>query len=235
MNEATEGEFRTGSACRSHGPRDSNPLMTIDGSIVMETSEPQAHLHVLVAHESVFVRTGMGKALEAQGHNVTVSDPRSEPWSSVKELDVVVICLNELLARPSIDGPAVVIVLPEEKPSEYVKAFKAGAAGVLCLTEPSQRLIRIVECVSDNQTTIPIEIIRAFATHYQPDPKPVELSTAQRSVLQSLAAGGRLANIAEAISYSTREVSRIVASLLEVFEVGSREELLVSATRHRIV
>lgn len=215
-------------------PRDTE-LRTPPVSGVTQAAEgtaPQARqLNILVAHESELVGRGLRDALEAHGHHVVLVGAST----SISGADADLVMSSPATPHGRLNGAALIVLEPELDAVSYVRRYLDGAAGVVSLADPVDVLTTSVAAAQADRHLLPALVLRHLLDHYHYDGSDAVLSPRQKQVLERLASGVRIVDIAEQISYSPREVNRVIHQLFRTFEVASREELLVAAARSGLI
>ena len=135
--------------------------------------------------------------------------------------------------RPS---PHVVVMLDHSERSAVVEAFRAGARGVFCRTEPFHRLAKCIECVNSGQVWASSSELHfllealaqpALATFRTPADCP--LSAREFDVVRCVAEGLTNRQIAQRLKLTEHTVKNYLFRIFDKLEVSSRVEVVLYA------
>lgn len=175
----------------------------------------------------------------ADGRAVLAEAPGLRP--DIVVLDVAMPQLNGLdTARQLgrlLPEVKVIFLTMSEDPDVAAEAFRVGAAGYLLKNSAADELLRAVREVSAGRTYITPLATRGLVDTFLHPPVPAkrrdELSPRQREVLQLLAEGYTMKEIARVLKITPRTVAFHKYSMMEQLGVRSGAELVQYATRHR--
>jgi DNA-binding NarL/FixJ family response regulator len=133
----------------------------------------------------------------------------------------------------------VIFLTMSEDPDVAAEAFRAGASGYLLKNCAASELLQAIQEVARGRSYItPLAtqgLVETLLRHEEPSNKPVELSPRQREVLQLLAEGHTMKEIARVLKITPRTVAFHKYSMMELLEVRSIGELVQFAIKRRIV
>jgi DNA-binding NarL/FixJ family response regulator len=119
-----------------------------------------------------------------------------------------------------------------------LEALQVGASAYLLKNSRSAELMQAIENVTRGLSYITPEISAAIKSRTERDPntakKPVQLTDRQREVLQLIAEGHCLKEIAFNLGISHRTVRFHKYRIMELLEIKSDAELVQYAIRHNI-
>jgi DNA-binding NarL/FixJ family response regulator len=123
---------------------------------------------------------------------------------------------------------------------EYAKeAIQAGASGFVLKNAESSELLKAIRDALRGVSYVAPEIRRAMADTFIRDPKavsrPQHLTDRQREVLQMLAEGRSLREIATALQISYRTVRFHKVRIMEELGISKNAELVQYAMRHGMI
>lgn len=121
-----------------------------------------------------------------------------------------------------------------------VAAFEAGASGYVVKESAGEELISAIHSVLDGRLyvspTIEKDVLRTFmATAHQPKRRSVELTPRQREVLQLVAEGRTMKEIASILNVSSRTVESHKYAMMEQLGVETTADLIRYAIKRRMV
>ena len=149
-------------------------------------------------------------------------------------VDVAMPLLNGLNATRQLkrDMPEIKVIFltMSEDPDVAAEAFRAGASGFLLKNSAASELLQAIREVSLGRSYVtPLAtrgLIGAFLQAPDPAGKAVELSPRQREVLQLLAEGHTMKEIARVLKITPRTVAFHKYSMMETLGVTSSAELI---------
>lgn len=205
---------------------------------------------VLLADDHRLIRDAFSRLLEsdcevvgavADGRAAVVEAVRLQP--DIVILDVAMPLLNGLDAARQLhrDLPdaRIIFLTMSEDPDLAAEAFRVGAAGYLLKNSAGSELLLAVREVSQGRSYITPLMTRGLVNNLlapsEPIGRPVELSARQREVLQLLAEGHTMKEIARALNITPRTVAFHKYSMKELLGVKSNAELFQFAVKQRLV
>ena len=133
------------------------------------------------------------------------------------------------------DDLVVVALLPEITPEAVREAVLAGACAVAGWDASSDELVAMLTAGVESRSILPTHLLQELATIQGNDSTVAELDPEQIEWLRALAGGMTVNQLAESISYSEREVYRLLRALYDRLGVGNRTGALIWAAQRGIV
>jgi len=138
--------------------------------------------------------------------------------------------------RSQPPAPRVIVLLDHSEPKVVVQAFRAGAHGIFCRTEPFQLLSKCIECVHDGQvwanSTELHYLLEALAQpgaanfqHLAQSP----LSARESDVVRCVAEGLTNREIAQRLKLTEHTVKNYLFRIFDKLGVSSRVEVVLFA------
>jgi two-component system response regulator NreC len=214
-----------------------------------------AKIKVLLAEDHTIVRKGL-RALLDGAPNITVvaeaSDGRDallkvkENCPNIVVMDISMPLLSGLEATRQITErfPSVkVLVLTVHSDEEYIlQALRAGAAGYLLKEAAPTELIRAIEVVNHGEAFLSPSISRNVIRDYveKTDLLNIEssydrLTNREREVLQLIAEGYTVKEIAVLLSISVKTTRTHRTHLMDKVDIHNTAELTLYALRHGLI
>ena len=205
---------------------------------------------VMLADDHRLLREAFTRLLEADCDVVgSVADGRAllELAPTVKPdivvLDVAMPLLNGLDAARQLKRVMpkvkVIFLTMSEDPDVAAEAFRAGASGYLLKNSAASELLQAIREVARGRSYVtPLAtqgLVESFVRRSESSSKPAELSPRQREVLQLLAEGHTMKEIARILAITPRTVAFHKYSMMEVLGVASSAELVQFAIKHHII
>ena len=195
---------------------------------------------VLLADDHRLIRDAFSRLIEPDCEVVAaVADGRSAVAEAVRLrpdiviLDVAMPLLNGLDAarqlRRELPDARTIFLTVSEDVDIAAEAFRLGAAGYLLKNSAGSELLLAIREVSQGRSYItPLMtrgLVDSLLVHSEPAGRLVELSARQREVLQLLAEGHTMKEIARALNITPRTVAFHKYSMKELLGVKSNAEL----------
>ena len=203
---------------------------------------------ILIADDHVLVVEGLRKLLEDRFDVVGTVDNGRALLAAAERLkpdlilvDVSMPLLNgiDACARLRTLAPAsrVVVLTMHADVSYAAEAFRAGAAGYVLKASATSELVQAIEAVLRGERyvarALPAGIVAprsvAGAT------RPGRLTSRQREVLQLLAEGKSMKEIASILNVTARTVAFHKYRMMEQLKIRTNAELIQFAVRHHLV
>jgi len=212
-------------------------------------------IKVLLAEDHTLVRKGL-RALLDEAREIQVIGEASDGRDAVakeedKEPDVILMdismpLLNGLEATRQIMGrnpDARIIILTVHSNEEYIlQALRAGATGYLLKEAAPTDLIRAIKVVHLGDAFLSPSISRSLIKDYvektellTTETRYDRLSNREREVLQLVAEGYQIRDIAAHLSISEKTVRTHRANLVKKLDIHSTAELTLYALRHGLI
>jgi DNA-binding NarL/FixJ family response regulator len=205
---------------------------------------------VLLADDHRLLREAFTRLLEpecdvvgavADGRAVLATAPDLHP--DIVVLDVAMPLLNGLdtarQLKRTMPKVKVIFLTMSEDPDVAAEAFRAGASGFLLKNSAASELLQAIREVSLGRSYVtPLAtqgLVETFLNHADPSSKPAELSPRQREVLQLLAEGHTMKEIARVLKITPRTVAFHKYSMMEQLGVTSGAELIQLAVKQHLV
>jgi DNA-binding NarL/FixJ family response regulator len=194
-------------------------------------------VQVAVVDPLPLFRHGAVAALTAAGHAVQTPNDVVE-WVRQAEGAVVLLTVQAeedwaILAQLGDVGStahSVVVLLLDESAGAGVRAVRAGASSVLSRQVSVEVLQRTVAATIDGQAVLPEPVVAALVAGVGVNAvRQGVLSAEKLAWLRALAAGSTVAQLADQVGYSEREMFRLLRSLYRDMGVRGRVEALMRA------
>jgi DNA-binding NarL/FixJ family response regulator len=194
---------------------------------------------VLLADDHAIVAEGLATLLKSHvdlvgtvGDGVQLLEAARELQPDVIVADIAMPVLSGLEALHQLKAECIaakVIFLTMHADAQLAaEALRAGASGYVLKHSAGEELIRAIHAVLDGQVYLtPLLTKDVITTLTEPTPQPtVPLTTRQKEVLQLIAAGRRLKEIAAALQLSTRTVETHKYQMMRALGVDSTAGLV---------
>jgi DNA-binding NarL/FixJ family response regulator len=205
---------------------------------------------VLLADDHRLLREAFAQLLEpacevvgsvADGRALLEAAPQIRP--DIVVLDIAMPLLNGLDAArhlKRVQPEVKVIFLTMNEDSDVAaEAFRIGASGYLLKNSAASELLAAIQEVFQGRSYVtPLAtrgLVDKFLHDREPAKKPGELSPRQREVLQLLAEGHTMKDIARLLKITPRTVAFHKYSLMEEFGIKTSAELVQFAIKHHVV
>jgi DNA-binding NarL/FixJ family response regulator len=158
-------------------------------------------------------------------------------------LDIAMPLLNGLdaarLLRQQMPEVKVIFLTVSEDPDLAAEAFRAGASGFLLKNSAASELLQAIDEVFQGRSYItPLAtrgVVSSFLHAPVPEKKTVEVSQRQREVLQLLAEGRTMKEIARILRISARTVAFHKYGMMQELGIRSSAELVQFAIKQHLV
>jgi DNA-binding NarL/FixJ family response regulator len=205
---------------------------------------------VLLADDHRLLREAFARLLEpdcdvvgavADGRALLSVAPELRP--DIVVLDIAMPLLNGLDAARQLKRVMpevkVIFLTVSEDPDLAAEAFRAGASGYLLKNSAASELFQAIQEVYQGRSYITPLATKGLVSNFLEEPKPAkkssELSPRQREVLQLLAEGHTMKEIARILKITPRTVAFHKYSMMEELGVRSSAELVQYAIKKRVV
>ena len=205
---------------------------------------------VLLADDHRLLREAFARLLEsecevvgvvADGRAVLAEAPILRP--DIVVLDIAMPLLNGLdtarQLKKMMPETKVIFLTMNEDADVAAEAFRSGASGYLLKNSAASELLQAIREVSRGRSYVtPLATQGLVGTLLQDSDsptKPVELSPRQREVLQLLAEGHTMKEIAKVLTITPRTVAFHKYSMMELLGVKSIADLIHYAIKHHII
>ena len=203
---------------------------------------------VLLADDHTLILTAFEKLLTPECEIVgQVSDGRALVAAAdtlrpdVIVLDIAMPQLNGLEAglqiKRKFSGIKLVFLTMNEETDLAVTAFESGASGYLLKRSAASELLTAIREVMQGRSYVTPLITEALVGTLmnQEKRKPSELTSRQREVLQLLAEGRSMKEVASVLNVAPRTVAFHKYQIMSQLNVKSTAELVQYAVKHHIV
>jgi len=205
---------------------------------------------VLLADDHRLLREAFTRLLEpecevvgavADGRALLMAAPDLRP--DIVVLDVAMPLLNGLDAarqlKRTMPKVKVIFLTMSEDSDVAAEAFRAGASGYLLKNSAASELVQAIREVSLGRSYVtPLAtqgLVETFLHNAKPSSKATDLSPRQREVLQLLAEGHTMKEIARLLKITPRTVAFHKYSMMEQLEITSSAELIQFALKQHLV
>ena len=130
----------------------------------------------------------------------------------------------------------VVAVVGELTLSAFAEAIRAGAIVAVDDDEPLDSFATVIEAALRGRSAVPETVIRAMAARIPAVPDAARWVTPDEAAwLRDLADGSTVADVADRVGYSEREMFRTLRDTYTRIGVRNRTEAIIWATRHGVL
>jgi DNA-binding NarL/FixJ family response regulator len=141
--------------------------------------------------------------------------------------------------RRSMPDVKLIFLTVSEDPDVAAEAFQAGASGYLLKNSAASELLQAIQEVAQGRSYVTPLATRGLVANFldpaQPVRKTVELSPRQREVLQLLAEGHTMKEIARILKITPRTVAFHKYSIMDTLGVKSSAQLVQLAIKQHVV
>jgi DNA-binding NarL/FixJ family response regulator len=204
---------------------------------------------VLLADDHRLLREAFAQLLQprcevvgavADGHALLDAVPALRP--DIVVLDIAMPLLNGLDAarrlQQQMPEVKVIFLTVSEDPDIAAEAFRAGASGFLLKNSAASELVQAIEEVYQGRSYVtPLAtrgLVGSFLQAPEPAKKAGELSQRQREVLQLLAEGRTMKEVARILKISARTVAFHKYSMMQELGIRTSAELVQFAVRRNL-
>jgi len=177
----------------------------------------------------------------ADGRALLAAAPELRP--DVVVLDIAMPLLNGLDAarqlRRAMPEVKVIFLTVSEDPDLAAEAFRAGASGFLLKNSATAELLRAIQEAFQGRSYVTPLVTRGLADNFRHRPEPAKpsgaLSLRQREVLQLLAEGHTMKEVARILKITPRTVAFHKYAMMQELGIKSSAELVQFAIKQRVV
>ncbi len=204
---------------------------------------------VLIADDHELLADAFEKLLEAEvevvgkvldGRALLAQAPRLKP--DIVVLDISMPKLNGLEAgqqlKQMMPSVKLIFLTMHKDPNLAVEAFRLGASGYVLKGSAASELFRAVQEVSQGRTYVTPLIAQGLLETFAQDPerrKVSKLTPRQREILQLLAEGNSMKEVASILNITPRTVAFHKYRMMDTLGLKSNAELLRLAIKEQIV
>lgn len=210
----------------------------------------KAHPSVLLADDHAMLLEAFQKLLEptcqvvgkvTDGHALLDAAARLKP--DVVVVDIGMPLLNGIEAtrqlKQKMPQVKVIVLTMNEDPDVAGEAIAAGASGYLLKTSAAAELLRAIQCVLREKSYFTPKIARGLEDSFIRDPRPrkhrKELTPRQREVLQLLAEGRTMKEIADILHMTARTVAFHKYRMMDQLGLKTTAQLVQFAIKRHMV
>jgi len=206
-------------------------------------------VRIMIADDHTMIAAGFQKLLEphyevvgcvADGHALLKAAPELRP--DIVLLDVAMPLLNGLDAARELRSkmPQVKLVFLTMNPAADIaaEAFRIGASAYLLKTSKASELLQAIHAVVKGGSYVTPQIKRAMDERFIRDPerpRQKQLTARQREVLQMVAEGRSMMEIAAVLQITHRTVRFHKARIMEELEITTNSDLVKYAIHHGVI
>jgi DNA-binding NarL/FixJ family response regulator len=207
-------------------------------------------LRVLLADDHRLLREAFTRLIEPEfqvvggvgdGRAVLAEAPALQP--DIVVMDVAMPLLNGLDAarqlRQMMPRVKLIFLTMSEDPDIAAEAFRVGASGFLLKNSAASELLLAIREVARGRSYVTPLATQGLVENLLRPPAPAaratDLSPRQREVLQLLAEGHRMKEIARLLKITPRTVAFHKYAMMELLGVTSNAELVLEAARQHVV
>ncbi|SDG15919.1 response regulator [Paraburkholderia phenazinium] len=204
-------------------------------------------IKILIADDHAIVRGGLKQIIATTADIVVTGEAAqgSEVVDKVRNCDIDLLLLDmtmpgisgvDLIRRVRAEQPALpVLVLSIHNEAQVVsRALRAGATGYVTKDSDPEVLLAAIRKLAAGGRFIDPKLVDAivFETHSGDAPPHEVLSDREFQVLQMLASGKSINDIAETLALSAKTISTHKMRLMQKLGLGNNAELIRYAIRH---
>jgi DNA-binding NarL/FixJ family response regulator len=204
-------------------------------------------IKILIADDHAIVRGGLKQIIATTADIVVTGEAAqgSEVVDKVRSCDIDLLLLDmtmpgisgvDLIRRVRAEQPALpVLVLSIHNEAQVVsRALRAGATGYVTKDSDPEVLLAAIRKLAAGGRFIDPKLVDAiiFETHSGDAPPHEVLSDREFQVLQMLASGKSINDIAETLALSAKTISTHKMRLMQKLGLGNNAELIRYAIRH---
>jgi two-component system invasion response regulator UvrY len=207
-------------------------------------------MRILIADDHTLLRQGLKQILADEFQNVEFGEAGTSQQTidllATQRWDVLLLDINmpgrnglEVLRETRDRYPALAVLVLSSAPEEQlaVRVLKAGAAGYLNKQAAPEELVEAIKKVHSGGRYVGTRLGEKLAAELsRPHPRPQEqLSDREFQVMQQLAGGKSLKEIADDLSLSVKTISTFRGRILEKLKLQNNVELAHFAREHGLM
>ncbi len=194
----------------------------------------EAFTKLLEPHCEVLGTFGDGRSLLAAAKSLS---------PDIVVLDIAMPLLNGLdtarQLRETMPGVKIIFLTMNEDPDLVTEAFRIGASGYLLKNSATTELLQAIKEVHQGRSYItPLatsDLVGALLKKPGQNSKKFELSVRQREVLQLLAEGKSMKEVARILNITPRTVAFHKYAMMNELHIQTNAELVQYAIKHQII
>lgn len=202
----------------------------------------------IIIDDHPLARLAIRMLLEKNGHQVLAEAGawdigkqllnRLKPDALILDIDLPVINGVEIITAMRASGNRTPVVVMSGKNAEYyaVESMKAGANGFISKKNNLEDLILAVKAIVSGYGYFPLSMYATYdvSNHVNDSVKIRSLSSREFEVLQYLAEGKEIINIASRMNISNKTVSTYKVRLMDKLNLKNQRDLMDFARRNQI-
>ena len=207
-------------------------------------------MKILIADDHTLLRQGLKQILADEFQNVEFGEAGTSQQTidllATQRWDVLLLDINmpgrnglEVLHETRDQYPALAVLVLSSAPEEQlaVRVLKAGAAGYLNKQAAPEELVEAIKKVHSGGRYVGARLGEKLAAELsRSHPRPQEqLSDREFQVMQQLAGGKSLKEIADDLSLSVKTISTFRGRILEKLKLQNNVELAHFAREHGLM
>jgi two-component system invasion response regulator UvrY len=207
-------------------------------------------MKILIADDHAIVRKGLIELLQEAFPAViafeAINSQQAMDIVSREELDVILLDISmpgrngiETLKQIRAQGIKVPVLMLSMHPEDQyaIRALKAGASGFINKETATEELLTAIQKILTGKKYITESVAEKLADVGEQGAKPSHefLSDREMHVLQKIASGQTVSEIAEELSLSVNTISTYRTRLLEKLALHNNAELTRYAIDHRLI
>ncbi len=209
-----------------------------------------SRIRILLADDHTMIRAGFQKLLEPHYEVVGSVEDGLALLKAAGELSPDIVLLD--VGMPLLNGLDAAIELKKKMPQVKIifltmnpdadiarEALRAGASAYLLKNSHPSELLQAVQDVVKGVSYVTPQISQAMEARFIRDPQTLnrrkELSERQRQVLQMLAEGRSMKEIARVLQITHRTVRFHKSRIMEELAITTNSELVQYAIKHGII
>jgi len=158
-------------------------------------------------------------------------------------LDIAMPLLNGMVAgerlKQMIPEVKLIFLTVNEDPAFASEAMRIGASGYLLKSSAASELFHAIEVALEGRTYVtPMimqDMVTSLANGRQPNEASAKLTTRQREVLQLLAEGHSMKEVANILDLSPRTIAFHKYRIMEALSLKTNADLVQFAIKHGII
>jgi two-component system, NarL family, invasion response regulator UvrY len=208
-------------------------------------------IRILIADDHPIVRAGFKQVL-SETPDLVVEDEAGNGQEALacikkKQYDVVLLDISmpgknglEILRELKADYPKLPVLILSIYPEEQyaIRALRAGAAGYLTKASAPHELISAIRKISAGARYISASLGEKLADYLDTDMTKLPhetLSDREHQVMQLIASGKTVSEIAEILHLSVKTISTYRSHILEKMKMKSNTEIILYAVQNKLM
>lgn len=221
-------------------PLTARPTLLKLVAMAQERYPPASGRRVAISDPLPAFRTGLAQALSKEGF------APEEPcdllaWTKVHKPCAAIVTLGQpedldLIVRLTTHGRDLhLLVLCDQPPSNYLhRLIGLGCYSFADRFASPHLIAKALQMTMENYGVAPVEVASSV-TGVLPKTDCPSISACEIGLLETLATGAHVAQLAADKGYSEREMYRVLKRLYRRLDVSNRSQALVTAVRHGLI